>query len=80
MSRSSYRLQSESGSVQAGFSVAGTGLSVGGAVGSPASEVGLYWLAADESGNAHRILLMRWVPGYALPVGTPINIYVAKGG
>ena len=80
MSRSSYRLQSETGSVQAGFSVVGTGLSVGGAVGSPASEVGLYWLARGADGNAHRILLMRWVPGYTLPAGTTVNIYVTKGG
>ena len=80
MSRSSYRLQSETGSAQAGFSLVGTGFSVGGAVGGQASEVGLYWLACDESGNPHRILLMRWVPGYALPAGTPVNIYVAKGG
>jgi hypothetical protein len=80
MSRSSYRLQSGAGSAQVGFGIAGTGFSVGAAVGGQASEVGLYWLAVDASGNAHRILLMRWVPGYTLPAGTPVNIYVAKGG
>jgi hypothetical protein len=80
MSRSSYRLQSEAGSAQVGFSIVGTGFSVGAAVGGQASEVGLYWLAVDASGNAHRILLMRWVPGYTLPVNTPVNIYIAKGG
>jgi hypothetical protein len=80
MSRSSYRLQSEAGSAQVGFSIVGTGFSLGGAVGGQASEVGLYWLAYDASGNLHRILLMRWVPGYALPAGTPLNIYVARGG
>jgi hypothetical protein len=80
MSRSSYRLQSETGSAQVGFSIVGTGFSLGGAVGGQASEVGLYWLAYDASGNLHRILLMRWVPGYALPAGTPVNIYIAKGG
>jgi hypothetical protein len=80
MSRSSYRLQSEAGSMVPGVTLAGTGFSIGGTVGRQASEVGLYWLAADENGNTHRILLMRWVPGYTLPAGTPINIYVAKGG
>jgi len=79
-SRSSYRLEREAGSVQAGYTVHGTGLSVGGAVGSQATEVGLYWLAVDDNGNLRRILLMRWVPGYALPAGTPINVYVARGG
>jgi len=80
MSRASYRLQSETGSVQAGFSVAGTGFSVGAAVGGQASEVGLYWLALGFDGKAHRILLMRWVPASALPANTPVNIYVARGG
>jgi hypothetical protein len=80
MSRSSYRLQSETGSVSIGVSFIGSGFSLGGAVGAPSSEVGLYWLAYDAGGNVHRILLMRWVPGYALPAGTPLNIYVARGG
>ena len=80
MSRTSYRLELETGSVQVGYSVVGTGFSVGAAVGGRATEVGLYWLAVDASGVAHRILLMRWVPGYELPAGTPINVYVARGG
>jgi hypothetical protein len=80
MSRSSYRLQSETGSAQASVSFAGTGFSLGGSVGAPSAEVGLYWLAYDASGNLHRILLMRWVPGSTLPAGTPINVYVARGG
>jgi len=80
MSRTSYRLELETGSVQVGHSVAGTGFSVGAAVSGQATEVGLYWLAADAGGKAHRILLMRWVPGYTLPAGTPINVYVARGG
>jgi len=80
MSRSSFRLQSEAGSVQVGALLVGSGFSLGAAVGGQASEVGLYWLALDENGNLRRILLMRWVPGYALPAGTPVNVYVAKGG
>jgi hypothetical protein len=80
MSRTGYKLQSETGSAQAGVSFFGTGFALGGSVGAPSAEVGLYWLAYDADGNLHRILLMRWVPGYAVPAGTPINIYVAKGG
>jgi len=80
MSRTGYKLQSERGSAQAGVSFAGTGFSLGGSVGAPSAEVGLYWLAYDANGNLHRILLMRWVPGYTLPVNTPVNIYIAKGG
>ena len=80
MSRSSYRLGLEKGSIQPSHTRYGTGLSVGGAVGSQATEVGLYWLAVDNNGSPRRILLMRWVPGYTLPAGTPINIYIAKGG
>jgi hypothetical protein len=80
MSRSSYRLERETGSAQAGVSFVGSGFSLGGSVGAPSTEVGLYWLAYDADGNLHRILLMRWVPGHALPAGTPINVYVAKGG
>ena len=80
MSRSSFRLQSEAGSVQVGALLVGSGFSLGAAVGGQASEVGLYWLALDENGNLRRILLMRWVPGYALPAGTPVNVYVARGG
>jgi len=79
-SRSSCGLERETGSVQAGYTVHGTGLSVGGAIGSQATEVGLYWLALDDGGNPRRILLVRWVPGYTLPAGTPINVYVARGG
>jgi len=80
MSRSSYRLGQEKGSIQPSYARYGTGMAIGGAVSSQASEVGLYWLAVDNNGNPHRILLMRWVPGYTLPAGTPINIYIAKGG
>jgi hypothetical protein len=80
MSRTGYRLQSETGSAQAGVSFVGTGFSLGGSVGAPSAEMGLYWLAYDASGNLHRILLMRWVLGYTLPANTPVNVYVAKGG
>jgi hypothetical protein len=80
MSRSSYKLEQEEGSVEVGYAIHGSGFSIGGALGSQASEVGLYWIAYCNDGNMHRFLLMRWVPGYELPAGTPVNIYVAKGG
>jgi hypothetical protein len=80
MSRSSYKLQLERGSAQTSYTLIDNAMSIGGTVGSQASEVGLYWLATDDSGVLHRILLMRWVPGYTLPAGTPVNIYIAKGG
>jgi hypothetical protein len=80
MSRSSYRLEYETGSVLVGYALHGNAMSIGGAVGSQASEVGLYWLVIGPNGEPHRILLMRWVPGYTLPAGTPVNIYIAKGG
>jgi len=80
MSRSSYRLGQEKGSVRVGYTIYGTGMAIGGAVDSQATEVGLYWLVVDNYNNPRRILLMRWVPGYTLPPGTPVNIYIAKGG
>jgi hypothetical protein len=52
---------------------------LGGGVG-PGTEIGLYWRAMNYTGQECRVLLMRWVPGYTVPAGTPLNIYVARGG
>ena len=80
MSRSWTQLESELGSAIASYQLKGSGLALGGVVGASASEVGLYWYVKDINGVSRRILLMRWVPPAPLPLGTPVNIYVARGG
>jgi hypothetical protein len=83
MSRSSYRLEREAGgagTVSISFFGGGVGgFALGGGVGS-GTEIGLYWRAMNFTGQECRVLLMRWVPGYTVPAGTPLNIYVARGG
>ena len=83
MSRSFYRLERETGgagTVSISFFGGGVGgFALGGGVG-PGTEIGLYWRAMNFTGQECRVLLMRWVPGYTVPAGTPINIYVARGG
>jgi len=82
MSRSSYRLERETGTGAVSISFFGNGVggfALGGGVG-PGTEIGLYWRAMNFTGQECRVLLMRWVPGYTVPAGTPLNIYVARGG
>ena len=83
MSRTSYRLERETGgagTVSISFFGGGVGgFALGGGVG-PGTEIGLYWRAMNFTGQECRVLLMRWVPGYTVPAGTPLNIYVARGG
>ena len=82
MSRSSYRLERETGTGTVSISFFGNGIggfALGGGVG-PGTEIGLYWRAMNYTGQECRVLLMRWVPGYTVPAGTPLNIYVARGG
>jgi hypothetical protein len=82
MSRSFYRLERETGTGAVSISFFGNGIggfALGGGVG-PGTEIGLYWRAMNYTGQECRVLLMRWVPGYTVPAGTPINIYVARGG
>jgi hypothetical protein len=82
MSRSFYRLERETGAGTVSISFFGGGIggfALGGGVG-PGTEIGLYWRAMNYTGQECRVLLMRWVPGYTVPAGTPINIYVARGG
>jgi hypothetical protein len=82
MSRSFYRLERETGTGTVSISFFGGGVggfALGGGVG-PGTEIGLYWRAMNYTGQECRVLLMRWVPGYTVPAGTPINIYVARGG
>jgi hypothetical protein len=82
MSRSSYRLELETGTGAVSISFFGNGVggfALGGGVG-PGTEIGLYWRAMNFTGQECRVLLMRWVPGYTVPAGTPLNIYVARGG
>jgi len=80
MSRGWTRLENELGSAVAAYQLKGSGLALGGVVGATASEVGLYWYVKDVNGVDRRILLMRWVPPAPLPAGTPVNVYVARGG
>jgi len=82
MSRSSYRLERETGTGAVSISFFGNGIggfALGGGVG-PGTEIGLYWRAMNFTEQECRVLLMRWVPGYTVPAGTPLNIYVARGG
>jgi hypothetical protein len=78
--RDSYRLYGEAGSMPAGYMYRGKAISVGGVISTGAREVGLYWLTKDVNGNYQRILLARWVFDYTLPAGTPVNIYITRGG
>jgi len=85
MSRSTTRLQSETGRVTPSAGMRGSSFAIGGVVTSQASEVGLYWITYggpwgfDPPSRTCEILLMRWVPASPLPPGTPINIYIVRG-
>ena len=85
MSRSTTRLQNETGRVVPSAGMRTGSFAIGGVVTSEAREVGLYWLAYDGTwgftspSRTCEILLMRWVPPSPLPPGTPINIFIVRG-